>query len=194
MADSKSLHSFKRASRPLAMSDLESIYREHFRFVWRSLRRLGIAERDLPDAVHDVFLVVHKKLSSFVARAKVTTWIYGICLRTASDWRRSPRHTRELLGAPAEAEASDDASAEAEYREAITILDRLLGEMPLEQRAVFTSFELDGMSGEQIAELLELPIGTVWSRLRLARECFRQSVNRLRARDEFRAARPGVRP
>jgi RNA polymerase sigma-70 factor (ECF subfamily) len=174
------------------MPDLESIYREHFRFVWRSLRRLGIAERDLEDATHDVFVVVHKKLAGFEPRAKITTWLFAICLRTASDWRRSPRSTRELLIAADEAQAPDDAGAEAEHRQALALLDQLLAEMPIEQRAVFTCFELDGMSGEEIAELLELPVGTVWSRLRLARECFRQSVNRQRARDEFRVRRPGV--
>jgi len=171
----------------------ERVYREQFRFVWRSLRRLGVPDPDLPDAVHDVFVVVHRKLGQFETRSKLTTWLYAICLRTASDRRRSSRHTREVLQERIEATAAEpDASAFVERREALELLDALLAEMPLEQRAVFTCFELDGMSGEEIAELLAVPLGTVWSRLRLARDTFRQSVTRLRARERFLARRVGA--
>jgi len=171
----------------------ERIYREHFRFVWRSLRRLGVPDADLPDTVHDVFVVVHRKLARFEARSRLTTWLYSICLRTASDRRRSSRYTREVLGERVEATAGEeDASSLIERREALELLDAVLAEMPLEQRAVFTCFELDGMSGEQIGELLDIPLGTVWSRLRLARDSFRQSVTRLRARERFSARRVGV--
>jgi RNA polymerase sigma-70 factor, ECF subfamily len=165
---------------------LESIYREHFQFVWRSLRRLGVPEADLHDAVHDVFLVVQRKLVGFEGRSAITTWLYGICMRTASDFRRMSRRTREVFGNDAELVAPDDTASSSEQREALELLDELLEEMPLEQRAVFTSFELDGMRGEQIAELLEIPLGTVWSRLRLARERFRESVSRMSAREGFR--------
>jgi len=165
---------------------LESIYRQHFQFVWRSLRRLGVPEPDLQDAVHDVFLVVQKKIDGFEGRSSITTWLYGICLRTASDLRRSSRRKREVFGDSADLVAPDDTGSSSEQREALELLDELLEEMPLEQRAVFTCFELDGMSGEQIAELLEVPLGTVWSRLRLARERFRESVSRMSAREGFR--------
>jgi RNA polymerase sigma-70 factor (ECF subfamily) len=89
---------------------------------------------------------------------------------------------------------ADDASSVMERRQGVELLDAVLAEMPLEQRAVFGCFELEGMSGEQIAELLGLPLATVWSRLRLARDSFRQSVARLRAREEFsaRARRSGA--
>lgn len=165
---------------------LERVYRVHFQFVWRSLRRLGVPAADLDDAVHDVFLVVQKKLGGFEGRSSLTTWLYAICMRTASGYRRKSRRTREVLGDHAAFVAPDDTASTSEQREALELLDELLEEMPLEQRAVFTCFELDGMSGEQIAELLEIPLGTVWSRLRLARERFRESVSRISAREGFR--------
>jgi RNA polymerase sigma-70 factor (ECF subfamily) len=173
----------------------ESIYREQFRFVWRSLRRLGVPESDLADGTHDVFVVVHRKLAEFEARSKLTTWLYAICLRTASDRRRSSQATREVVVDRIEAVSSEqDASAIVERRQALALLDELLAEMPIEQRAVFTCFELDGMGGDEIADLLGIPLGTVWSRLRLARSTFRHSVTRLRAREQFRArARAGAR-
>ena len=62
----------------------------------------------------------------------------------------------------------------------------LLDELELSQRAVFTLFELDGLSGEEIAELLAIPLGTVYSRLRLARETFRRTLERQRAQEHFR--------
>ena len=67
---------------------LEEVYREHFRFVWRSLRRLGIHERDAQDATQEVFLVVHRKLGEFEGRSQMTTWLFGICLRVVRNRKR----------------------------------------------------------------------------------------------------------
>lgn len=176
------------------------VYEEHFRFVWRSLRRLGVRESDVPDAVQDVFIVVHRRLPEFEGRSKVTTWLFGICFRVAGD-RRKLAHVRRraegdepLLDTPDE---RVDVAAEAERRQAVALLEAILDEFPLEQRAVFTLFELEGMSGEDIAETLEIPLGTVYSRLRLAREAFRKATARLNARDQFRVegpAKAGSRP
>ena len=66
----------------------KEVYEEQFRFVWRSLRRLGVRESDVADAAQDVFLVVHRRLDEFEGRSKVSTWLYGICYRVARDRRR----------------------------------------------------------------------------------------------------------
>ena len=165
------------------------VYEEHFRFVWRSLRRLGVRESDVQDAAQDVFIVVHRRLSEFEGRSKISTWLFGICYRVASD-RKKLAHVRRradgdepLLDTPDE---RVDVAAEAERRQGLAMLEAILDELPMEQRAVFTLFELEGMTGEDIAETLEIPLGTVYSRLRLAREAFRRSVARLSARDQFR--------
>ena len=81
-----------------------------------------------------------------------------------------------------------DVAAAAERRQGLELLEGILDEMPIEQRAVFTLFELDAMGGDAIAEALEIPVGTVYSRLRIAREQFRRSLARMQARDRFRAA------
>jgi RNA polymerase sigma-70 factor (ECF subfamily) len=167
--------------------NFRQIYDEHFPFVWRSLRRLGILESDVPDAVQDVFLVVHRRLAEFEGRSKMSTWIFGICYRVASDRRKAARRVsiessdEQCLDAPDE---RVDIAAETERRQGLRTLEALLDEMPLEQRAVFTLFELEGMTGEDIAQTLELPLGTVYSRLRLARDTFRRSTARLQARDQ----------
>ncbi|NUO54989.1 MAG: RNA polymerase sigma factor [Polyangiaceae bacterium] len=166
---------------------LRAIYDEHVSFVWRALRRLGVRESDLPDAVQDVFLVVHRKLPEFEGRSKMTTWLFGIAMRVARD-RMRLAHVRRQVGDEeavlAYVDENADVAAQAERRQAVEILESILDALPMEQRAVFTLFELDGMSGEAIAELLEIPLGTVYSRLRLAREAFQRSVTRLRARQD----------
>lgn len=172
----------------------KEVYDEHFRFVWRSLRRLGVQESDVADAVQDVFLIVHRRLEEFEGRSKVTTWLYGICYRVASDRRRLAHVRRQVDDEDALAERPDDRidiAAEAERRQGFALLSALLDELPIEQRAVFTLFELDAMSGEGIAEALSIPLGTVYSRLRIAREQFRKSLSRLQAKDRFRDASAG---
>jgi len=171
--------------------NFRDIYDEHFAFVWRSLRRLGILEADIPDAVQDVFLVVHRRLPEFEGRSKMSTWIYGICYRIASDRRKAARVVRltsadeQFYNAPDE---RVDIAAEAEHRQNLEKLDMLLDEMPLEQRAVFTLFELECLTGEDISQTLDVPLGTVYSRLRLARETFRKSATRIQARERSQVA------
>ncbi len=166
---------------------LRAIYDEHVSFVWKALRKLGVRESDLPDAVQDVFVVVHRKLPEFEGRSKVSTWLFGIAMRVARD-RQRLAHVRRQVGDEeavlAFADESADVGAEAERRQAAAMLEAILDSLPLEQRAVFTLFEIDGMSGDAIAELLAIPLGTVYSRLRLAREAFQRSVARIRAQQD----------
>src|SRR5262249_50676999 len=173
------------------IASFKEVYDEHFRFVWRSLRRLGVPESDVADAVQDVFLVVHRRLGEFEGRSKVTTWLYGICYRVARD-RRRLAHVRRRADDDGQlddrADDRADVAAAAERRQGLQLLEAILDEMPIDQRAVFTLFELDSLWGESIAELREIPLGTVSSRLRIAREQFRRSLSRLQARDRFRAA------
>lgn len=168
----------------------EAVYRRHFAFAWRSLRSLGVPERDLPDAAQDVFVVVHRKLDEFDFRCRVTTWLYGICLRVASGRRRLAPNRHERLGEEPEPPLHVRDATSPELAERRALLAEALDAMPDDQRAVFTLFELEGMTGEEIAELLEVKSATVHSRLRLARETFRRVVRRARVRDAFDDGRP----
>ncbi len=186
MATGTAAHApFERANLAETLT-LRGIYEEHFHFVWRSLRRLGVREADVPDAVQDVFIVVHRKLAEFEGRSKVTTWLFGIALRVARDRQKLAhvrRHVDDENAVASYVDERADVGAEAERRQAAMMLEAILDDLPIEQRAVFTLFELDGMGGDAIAELLEIPLGTVYSRLRLAREAFQRAVARLRARE-----------
>jgi RNA polymerase sigma-70 factor, ECF subfamily len=162
--------------------EFRQVYDTHFRFAWRALRRLGVREADLMDMTQNVFVVVHRKLSGFEGRSDLTTWLFGICRRVAIDYRRSARIRREVpadarqiasLSGPEPAADAPDKAHLAALAE--TLLDRL----PEKLRVVFVLFELDEMSGDQIAALLDIPVGTVRSRLRLAREAFQREAARL---------------
>jgi RNA polymerase sigma-70 factor, ECF subfamily len=159
----------------------DELYDQHFDFVWRSLRRLGVPPADLQDVAQEVFLVVHRRLPHFEARSKVTTWLFSISLHAARDRRRRAHVRREVADATLVEELVDrgaDASLLLERRQDLELFEAALMSMDLEQRAVFTLFELEGVSGPEIAEALEIPLGTVYSRLRLAREAFRHAVLR----------------
>jgi RNA polymerase sigma-70 factor (ECF subfamily) len=166
------------------------LYLAHIDFVWRSLRRLGVPEADVPDAAQEVFLVAFRRMAEFEARAKWSTWLYRIAFHIASERRRRAYVRREI---PHEAEALELLLPPArDPRTELEVLDAILGQLDLDQRAVFTLFELEGMTGPEIAALLDVPLPTVYSRLRLARVAFQAGARRWQAR--ARSPRQEVRP
>lgn len=162
-----------------------ALYRQHFAFVWRSLKRLGVADRELADAAQEVFLVVFKKLSELDLDGKLTTWLYAVCLRIASDWRRRAHQRHEIVGIDAHPVAPF--ADEPHLGDLRALLWKALDEMSMDQRAVFVAFELEGFTGDEIASALQLPTPTVHSRLRLARERFRAVLDRERVRSQREA-------
>jgi RNA polymerase sigma-70 factor (ECF subfamily) len=157
---------------------LKTIYESQFRFVWRSLARLGVPDSDVADATQEVFLIVHRQLERFDQGCKVTTWLYKICFNVASDRRRRAHVRCEV---PHDHFDLDQNQApEHTHAEDLALFERLLSAMDLEQRAVFVLFEVDGYSGAEIAEMIDCPIATVYSRLRLARAAFARAGERYR--------------
>ncbi|WP_437725047.1 RNA polymerase sigma factor [Sorangium sp. So ce861] len=173
---------------------VEALYDEHFAFVWRSLRRLGVADAAVDDAVQDVFLVVHRRLAEFEGRSSMKTWLFGIVLRVARAQRRNAlrRGASELaVEAPEDPEAvagpeADQPDARTEQAEAVRIFYELLDELDEEKREVFVLAELEQMTAPAIAEVAGINVNTVYSRLRAARHDFEQAVLRHRARGTWR--------
>lgn len=162
------------------------LYDAHVDFVWRSLCRMGVQASELDDASQEVFLVVHRSLDQFEGRAKFTTWLFRICFNVASARRRLGPRRYEVLSDTLLQERADnrpDAETLVQRQEDLALLERALSSMSLEQRAVFVSFELEGFTCEQIASSLDLPLGTVYSRLRRARELFARSLRAARMSD-----------
>jgi len=171
---------------------VEQLYREHADFVWACLSRFGIRDRDLDDASQEVFVVVHRRLASFRGDAHVRTWLYAISLRVASGARRRGQRRREqqledgFEALDLEQPSAEDRLALAERQRA---LEAVLDELELEQRALLVMFEIDELACEEIASILGVPVGTVYSRLHSARRAFQKAVARFRARVARGAAR-----
>jgi RNA polymerase sigma-70 factor, ECF subfamily len=171
------------AARPVESVEtpnFRAVYEAHFGYVWASLRRIGVHEADLEDLCHDVFVAFYKCLASYDPARPLKPWLFGIAFRVASDHRRRARHRFEV---PAAADVADRAPAADERvaeRQAQQLVREALAVLDDDKRAVFILHEIDGQSMPEIAVVIEAPINTLYSRLRLARAEFAAEVRRLR--------------
>jgi RNA polymerase sigma-70 factor (ECF subfamily) len=174
-----------RAEAASASARLRALREEHFEFVWRSSRRLGVAEADADDAVQQVFIVAAEKLDR-IERGKERSFLFAVALRVASHARRAERRRGEVPDEVLESRPDEGPGVEEllEQRRARALLDEALGALPLEARAVFVLFEMEELTLTEIAELLAIPRGTAASRLRRARELFEERIAELRSRGE----------
>jgi RNA polymerase sigma-70 factor, ECF subfamily len=151
----------------------------HYDFTWRSLRRLGVAQADSDDAAQQVFLVASRKVGS-IRSGCVRAFLFQTALRVAADFRRAFRRRRESsiddLECSDVADSSPLSDELVELRRARERLDQILDNMSLEVRAVFVLHEIDQMTMTDIANLIGIPVGTVASRLRRARQVFFANV------------------
>lgn len=176
----------------IARPGLEALYDQHFAFVWRSVKRLGVAESGIDDAVQDVFLVAHRRFGAFEGRSSLRTWLFAIARRVARDHRRTARRKTDSLvpEADAEAQLADPRAPSpldsATRAEAVRLLQAILDELPEERREVFILAELEQMTAPEIAEALGANLNTVYTRLRAARRDFEAAAARHRARLAWR--------
>lgn len=158
----------------------EAIYREHFRFVWRSVKRLGVQAASVDDVVQEIFLVVHRRMDDFEGRSSTKTWLYGITRRVIADHRRTLRRKPGCSDGSEHLEALHDTTqapdASAEQAEQVRLLYRLLDTLDDDKREVFILAELEGMTMNEIGEALEVNANTVSSRLRAARQRFEEAL------------------
>ncbi len=163
----------------------QALYAEHFRGVWRNLRRLGVPPDLLDDAVQDVFLVVHRRADEFGGRSSLKTWIFGIVLRVAKDYRRAAlrreRRVKQYASSSPPSERSSPAD-EVARREELALLHRILGELGEEERAVFVLVELEQLPVREAAQAASLSLSTCERRLRTARRQFDRALQRLSER------------
>jgi RNA polymerase sigma-70 factor (ECF subfamily) len=166
---------------------IEALYREHFLFIWRSLRRLGVRESSVDDAVQDVFLVAHRKLAEFEGRSSHRVWLFAIAIRVAAEYRRRDgRLQLDEDGTGVAIQSSHVRGASAPFdpektlglRRQVQQLDELLGTLSDPQREVFVMAEVEGFSVPEIAEALGEKLNTVYSRLRLGRSRFERALAR----------------
>jgi RNA polymerase sigma-70 factor (ECF subfamily) len=165
-----------------APPSFEEVYEAWFDFVWRSARRLGVAQTHVDDVVQEVFMVVHRRLAEFEGRSQLKTWLFGITRRVVGTYHRTARRKpTEALG---EREVTAVGNPEQCYAalQGQALLHALLDELAAEKREVFVLAELEEMSGPEIASALELNLNTMHARLRAARRDFEQALSRHNAR------------
>jgi RNA polymerase sigma-70 factor (ECF subfamily) len=166
---------------------LAALAEQHFEFIWRSLRRLGVPEPAVDDAAQQVFEVAARRLSELeVGREK--SFLFKTALLVATEARRLAARDRSR-GASIEVDSLLDPAPSPEEAALVgekrLLLDRALSALELEERSVFVLYEIEELPLRQIAELVGIPRGTVSSRLRRARASFHAEVKRLRAQIEF---------
>ncbi|MBM4781439.1 MAG: sigma-70 family RNA polymerase sigma factor [Archangiaceae bacterium] len=159
---------------PAQPLDLTTLYEAHARQVWRTLARLGVPAANVEDAVHDVFLTAHQRLSEFGQRSSPSTWLIGIAVKAAANLRRKSKRQGLVVAAPASTHGPDD---ELERRRKLFELERVLSRLPDEQREVVVLCDLEQLSAPEVAEVLEEKLNTIYSRLRLGRAALKRALS-----------------
>lgn len=163
--------------------DSAELFRRHSSFVANFLVRMGVPRADLDDLVQDVFLVAHKNGGYMPGPAKPTTYLASIAFRAATTARRKVK-TRSFVKANDEvvSQSGDERMSperDAEQRRRLLILDQALEALDADKRVVFVMAELHGETAVSIAAGLGIPVDTAYSRLRVARQLFREAAKKL---------------
>jgi RNA polymerase sigma-70 factor (ECF subfamily) len=173
------------ASRPARDSEtppepacFESIYEQHFDFVWRSLRLLGVPPEAVEDATQDVFSVVSRQLAQFEGRSSLRTWLFGVVQRVAANHRRKARRKLHQLAPLDDTAISHEPTphSHAEAAQAIDVVQRFCATLDDERRAVFVLALLEELPAPEVSQALDIPINTVYSRVRSLREGLRRML------------------
>ena len=163
------------------------VFETELSFVWNTLRRFGVAERDLEDVAHEVFVVVDRLLGEYDPTRPLRPWLFAIAFRCASDDRKRARHRHETLVAD-DVDSVDPTEAVDEaliHHHEKNLARRALLAVPEERRAVVILHDFEDVTMRDIAEAFRIPLKTAYSRLRVGREELVASARRLR-KDEGR--------
>jgi len=154
-------------------ASFEDVYTGYFGFVWRSLRRLGVAHEALEDATQDTFVVVHRRFADLRADASIKAFLFAIAFRVAQAYRRKVRRKGTLsLDVEQQVSSGPGPFEHAVAARSLLLVEQFIDSLDEGKRVVFVLSELEQMSAPEIAEALAIPVNTVYSRLRHARERF----------------------
>lgn len=160
-----------------AAAEFEALYDEHFAFVWRSLRRLGVNEAYLDDATQDVFIVALRRKTEFRGQSSYRTWLFGITANVAREVRRKSERRSRHDPLDVNLEAREPTPHDRLNQvEAARLLDAFLASLDEPKREIFVMTELEQMPAPEISAVLGVKLNTVYSRLRAAREAFLRYV------------------
>lgn len=154
---------------------LAEIFEQHTPFLWRALINLGVPAAEAPDQCQEIMITVHRRLASFDG-VSLRGWLYGICVRVASDYRRSARVRREILTETLpEATDSADLAESLDRERSARRLAIALSALDEPKRAAFVLFEIEELTLAEVSEAVGAPLQTVYSRIKAAREQIRRA-------------------
>jgi len=169
-----------------AVLEFRAIYERWFSDVSRWIRVMGGPEAEREDLVQDVFLVVHRRLPDFDGQ-NVAGWLYQIARHRVRDFRRLLWVKHLFFGGVQLSDSLSKGGASPsdsiETNEKRVLLERLLRKLNETERAALVLFEIDGYSGEQIAEIQGVPVNTVWARIHKARKKLKASLVKYESRE-----------
>jgi RNA polymerase sigma-70 factor (ECF subfamily) len=152
-----------------AQPRLEAAVHAHFTLVWRLLRRLGVPAQSVDDAAQQVFLIAVSRAND-IEEGRERAFLCGCAVKVASNMRRVERRTAPSDDGDSQPNPTPTADVLVDQKRAREVLDSVLAEMDDDLRVVLILFELEGMKTADIAEIVDVPVGTAASRLRRARE------------------------
>ena len=159
---------------PMEVPPFGQLYALYFDFTWRVLGHLGVADHALDDAVQEVWITVHRRLPSFEGRSALRTWLFGISLNVVRNQRRADERLAKRLGAGVpEPSAEPDPEALRAGRDAWALVQRFLGTLDEQRRAIFVCNLLEHLSAQETAEATGVDVATVYKRVRSLRHAFK---------------------
>jgi RNA polymerase sigma-70 factor (ECF subfamily) len=165
-----------RGGAPAREEAFHALFHHLHRRIFAVCRQLTASQVEAEDAVQEAFLAIHQALGGFRGDCRLSTWAYRIAIHAALRVRSRRRRVEPLEEAGGVAEGAPLPDAVASARQEAARLERALDELSAEHRAVLSLFAVDGLGHEQIAEILGVPTGTVWSRLHAARKRLQAAV------------------
>jgi RNA polymerase sigma-70 factor (ECF subfamily) len=156
------------------------LFEAHAGFVMRTVRRLGVHPSDTEDVTQEVFMIVHRRIADLPAEVNPRSWLFGIARRVVANYLRKSRRLRagattNDVDVVVSVASGDPAQALQQTRER-ALLERALGRLDADKRAVFVLFELEGLSMQEVAEMVACPLHTAYSRLYAARALVERHV------------------
>ncbi len=160
---------------------LEEVFEQHFSFVWRCLRGLGVPTADLDDVTQEVFVILHRRFTELDQEVGVRPWLYGILRHVAQNHRRVRQRALKRRGVSDEEPVAPGLDPEQSLaaRQAAALVESILAQLEGNRREVFWLVELEGLTVPEVSAALQIPLNTAYSRLRLARSDFRAAAARV---------------
>lgn len=174
---------------PATLPPFQEVYAKYFDFVWAIAGRLGVDASALDDVVQEIFIAIHGSLHTLQQQQALKSWVYSVARRTVANHHRTLRARGGKGNTVLDDELESPQPTPFEVTQTnsgLEVLASLLVELDEPKREVFVLVELEEMTVPEVADALEIPVNTAYSRLRAARLAFEAAVARHDARDKGR--------